>query len=292
MLLNKKLHLLQSKSTSKPVTWCKHALLAAIVLAPSNHLLAGPYASSTDSTHAIDGGISSSSDAFVGWAESVEDVYITSSGSGDANNALGEYNSSLLSLGDLDAAAIANGDTPGSITLAFDGFRNGEGWDFAVFENGFTFDGGLFAELAYVEVSSDGINFARFDSISLNTEANGPGFGSAFQGFDMTNVYNLAGKHASGYGTPFDLEQLSDHELAIAGTLDLQNIQYVRLIDIPGDGSYLDSQGNGIIDNWVTTGTGGFDLRAIGYAYAVPEPSMFTLLAGIIIFSIVGTRRR
>jgi hypothetical protein len=44
------------------------------------------------------------------------------------------------------------------------------GYDFAIFENGFPFGSGSFyLELAFVEVSSDGKHFVRFNAIS-NTD--------------------------------------------------------------------------------------------------------------------------
>lgn len=188
-------------------------------------------------------------------------------------------------------------DQPGSITLGFSvNIFDGAGADFAVFENGFSFGGAnsLLAELAYVEVSSNGIDFARFDSISLNTAATT--IAGTFQGYDMTNVYNLAGKHASNWGTPFDLVDLSSHTLVTSGLLDLSAVRYVRLVDVIGSGPLYDSNGdmiaglsrdslgNPILDNWVTFDSGGFDylgLRtgAVGVlnASAVPEPSTWAL---------------
>ena len=149
------------------------------------------------------------------------------------------------------------------------------GADFAVFENGFAYGSpnGLFAELAYVEVSTNGADFLRFGSLSFNE---GPVAGSgAFSGWDTSNVYNLAGKHQSGWGTPFDLEELALSPLVLCGLIDLDNIQYVRLVDIPGTGDYVDSQGNPILDAHPTTGSGGFDFRlteGVAVLNAVPVP--------------------
>lgn len=249
------------------------------LVAPAN---AGLYSGPTQTTHAIDPAIPSNSALFAEWANAIlplgSGTYFAPRGS-TAISATG-YNC----LGDLDATQIANGDSPGYLTVTFPtGIRNGAGHDFAVFENGFTYGSpnGLFAELAYVEVSSNGTDFVRFDSISTNTA---PVQGSgAFAGFDMSNVYNLAGKHASGYGTPFDLAELANKPLVLSGQVDLNNIQYVKLVDIPGNGSFLDSQGNPILDNWLTTGTGGFDFRlpagqGVGVINVVPEPATLVLL--------------
>lgn len=202
-------------------------------------------------------------------------------------------------------------DQPGSITLGFDSpIVNGIGADFAVFENGFGFGGStsLFAEFAFVEVSSNGSDFLRFPSISLNTAASA-GSG-AFQGFDVSNVYNLAGKHASNWGTPFDLEELQSDTLVLSGVLDLNNIGYVRLVDVVGSGELLDengfpidgisrdSLGNPILDNWVTANSAGFDYvglstGAIGVlnVSAIPEPSAFALL-GFVTVGVSLRRKR
>lgn len=76
--------------------------------------------------------------------------------------------SDIVSLGDLDQKQIDAGVQPGEITLSFEsGISDGSGADFAVFENGFDNRGSIFGELAYVEVSSDGKHFARFESDSL-----------------------------------------------------------------------------------------------------------------------------
>ncbi|WP_334108090.1 PEP-CTERM sorting domain-containing protein [Methylobacillus sp.] len=178
----------------------------------------------------------------------------------------------------------------GSITLTFSGtIYNGTGYDFAVFENSFN---DTFLELAYVEVSSDGINFFRFPNYSFTSNPVS-GYGTV----DPTNIHNLAGKYKVGYGTPFDLDDL----VGIAG-LDVNAVSHVRLIDIVGDGSYFDSYPaeyggpNPIYDPFPTWGSGGFDLDAVGvihFAAAVPEPSAYAmLLAGLIVVPAVARRRQ
>jgi hypothetical protein len=251
---------------------------------------------------------------FVGWATGVVD-YSPAPGVASnwqtSSNALGAVtgdNMGIVTLGDLydtskltsvdatvqdDSYGFIGYDDPGEITLSFSsGISNGNGADFAVFENGFISNSTqkLFAELAYVEVSSDGEHFARFDSVS-NTSAQVGGYGT----IDATDVYNLAGKHVNAYGnswgTPFDLETLEDDVMVTNGLVDLDNISYVRIVDIPGSGYYTDSLGNPIYDAWVTYGSGGFDLEAVGVINAVPEPATITLLAmGVLGFA--GKRRK
>jgi hypothetical protein len=150
-----------------------------------------------------------------------------------------------------DIACLGNG---GSITLFFPHpVCDGPGADFAVFENAMDPN---FLELAFVEVSSDGVSFFRFASASLTAEIVGP-----FDpwGVDPTDVEGLAGKYPLGYGTPFDLAALPD-----SPALDKQHIRFIRIIDIVGDGGTRDSAGRPIYDPTPTTGSGGFDLDAVG----------------------------
>lgn len=148
----------------------------------------------------------------------------------------------------------------GTATLTFASpISDISGPDFAVFENAFN---SSFLELAHVEVSSDGVNFFRFPSISLTqTNTQIPGFGV----LDSTNLYNLAGKAPGGSGTPFDLAQLRRH----APVLDINRITHVRVIDVVGSLSpahrTVDSLGNAINDPYPTDHEfGGFDLDAVG----------------------------
>lgn len=224
---------------------------------------------------------------FFGWAVGWTD-YVRADGQqpyNDPDLALGPVtgdNFDVVSLGDLNSTQIGSGVQPGSLTLKFTdalhtaAIRNLPGADFVVFENGLVAAigtggagvGGVFADLAYVEVSSDGVNFARFPSTSLTAAPVGP-YGT----INPTNVRNLAGKHANSsgdsWGTPFDLSDLATDPMVVAGTVDLNNVRFVRVVDIPGDGSWHDSAGHSIYDAWQTTGSGGMDLEAIG-AISIP----------------------
>ena len=270
----------------------RNLAIAVIAILWTGSVRAGIYSGPQDTANSIDGAIPSNSPRFVEWANNISSL---ASGlthfapRGSTTISLTDYNS----LGDLDAAQIANGDSPGFLTVTFPhGVTNGAGADFAIFENGFTFGSpyGLFVDLAYVEVSTDGVQFARFPNLSLNTA---PVQGSgAFAGYDMSNVWNLAGKHAQSFGTPFNLDDLVTNALVLSGEVRLNDIQYVKIVDIPGNGAFKDSLGNGILDNWLTSGTGGFDFRlpvglGVGVLNAVPEANSIVLVGcalGICVF--------
>ncbi len=144
----------------------------------------------------------------------------------------------------------------GQVTLTFaSALANGPGPDLAVFENSFS---DTFLELGWVEVSSDGLAFARFDSITDTPDAV-----DAFGAVDPTAVHGLAGVYRQGFGTPFDLETLRWSEPVQRGLVDLDAIRWVRVVDIVGDGTAFDSFGNPIHDPYPTSGSAGFDLDAI-----------------------------
>ncbi len=161
-----------------------------------------------------------------------------------------------------DGAVLSLGDG-GTATLSFPyPIRNGNGADFAVFENAFS---NTFLELAFVEVSSDGINFVRFPAVSNSDTAVQIG---TFGAIDATEIHNLAGKYRYGYGTPFDLEDLKD-----ALGIDVENITHVRIIDVVGsiNPEYCSRDSRGVIinDPWTTPfNEGGFDLDAVGVIHA------------------------
>ncbi len=189
----------------------------------------------------------------VAWATGV-DSYLPGPGVTETqfmmpSQALGPAGTSTLAV-----VTLGNG---GSMTLTFDApITDGDGWDFAVYENGFA--GDVFLELGFVEVSSDGTHFARFDSAFQSTvtpSANASG--SAAQ------IGGLAGTYTVGDGTPFDLTALRNSPLVKGGTVDLTAIKYVRIVDIVGDGTTLDSFGRGIVDPISSGPTAGFDLDGI-----------------------------
>jgi hypothetical protein len=198
------------------------------------------------------------SSVFVNWANHCivnrgwQDVADTSLGRadvGDSSMACGQAGTNgVVSLGDGGSAIL---------TFAYP-ITNGPSWDFAVFENSFS---DTFLELAFVEVSSDGINYYRFRSTSLtDTSVQIDAFGS----IDATKVNNLAGKYRALYGTPFDLDEL----YGISG-LDINHITHVRVIDVVGsiDKQYAsyDFYGHVINDPWPTPfNSSGVDLDAVG----------------------------
>jgi len=291
--------------------WKSSLMATALTLVLATLAMAGPYSSpEADPTNPYDAGVpgflgGAVNPIFVGWATGVVEYAPTPDPTDPQQpsvaqqwrmpeKALGPVtgdNFDIVSLGDLTAEQIAGGVLPGRITLSFDApITNGPGPDFAVFENGGAWQGTIFAELGYVEVSSNGNDFARFPSVSLNTEL------GAYGMIDGSNVYNLVGKHANAYGaslgTPFDLANLAGDALVAAGKLDLGAVRYVRIIDIPGSGDFVDSLGHPILDVWPTVGSGGVDLEAIGVLHAVPEPAALVLLAPAALASLALRRRR
>jgi hypothetical protein len=188
----------------------------------------------------------------------------------DTARALGGPTGEGTANGSLDVVVLGVG---GSITLQFAGsLFDGPGPDLTVFENGFSFGGGFYGELAFVEVSSDAIHWARFAS-----DCHIPGPLGLFDTYDASLVQGLAGNApifanvvsnlidpfdaAVSGGDAFDLASLSADAAVVGGLVNLQDIQYVRLVDVYGDGSTLATTGNPIYDP--TSATASFDLDAV-----------------------------
>lgn len=222
--------------------------------------------------------ISKDSSIFLNWAnqckivrglQNITDTTLGYASVGDSLSAIGKAGENgVVSLGD---GGFAICTFPQPIT-------NGSGYDFAVFENSFD---DSFLELAFVEVSSDGINFFRFPAHSLiDTLIQTASFGLT----DATKINNLAGKYRGGYGTPFDLEEL-------AGTpdLDIQNITHVKVIDVVGSienkFATRDAFGNKVNDPFPTPfPSGGFDLDAIGVINQLSTTSILEIADFSLVF--------
>jgi hypothetical protein len=204
------------------------------------------------------------SSAFVNWAQTCK---VTRGYQNVANPALG-----YPTVGD-SSMAIGKAGTNGVVSLGDGGMavlsfyppvENGNGYDFAVFENGFQFiadSGYAFLEFAFVEVSSDGQYFVRFPAVSnIDTSVQCDPYGIS----DASKVDQLAGKYVFPYGTPFDLELLKD-----TPGLDVNRITHIRLVDVVGsiDAPYAQRDSRGVIinDPWPTDFPNcGFDVDAIG----------------------------
>lgn len=153
---------------------------------------------------------------------------------------------------------LSLGDGGRAILIFEHPIKNGPGWDFAVFENAFD---DFFLELAFVEVSSNGIDYIRFPATSNTQDSNQIG---SFDSLKARDINNLAGKYRALYGTPFDLDELSNYQ-----AINIDSITHIRVIDVVGslNEKYMnyDQYGNGINDPWPTPfASGGFDLDAIG----------------------------
>lgn len=209
------------------------------------------------------------SSAFVAWAtgctierglQQIDDESLGFAYYGAESDGIGKADNMVVSLGDGGKAVL---------TFASN-IVNGEGPDFAVFENAFHNAPHAFLELAFVEVSSDGEHFFRFPAVSAVPADSQMG---SFELMDATLIHNFAGKYEAFYGTPFDLDDLTDDVL-----LDKNNVSHVRLIDVVGNidpryASY-DSEGNAVNDPWPTPFySSGFDLDAVGVIHDVAHHS-------------------
>ena len=198
--------------------------------------------------------------SFVAWVsdciirrgyQQINDSTLGKATSGDSMDVAGKADGMTVSLGDGGEAFIALSQA----------IFNGPGMDFAVFENGFS---SSFLELAFVEVSSNGVDFFRFPSTSQTQVMSQIG---SFGAIDPTEVHNLAGKYQVNYGTPFDLEDLPDTNI-----LNKYAVTHIRIIDVVGNinerFASKDNHGNVLNDPWPTPfPSSGFDLDAIGLVH-------------------------
>jgi len=185
------------------------------------------------------------------------------------SNILGGPRGGGFSNGALDVLSLGTG---GDVTVGFDVvITDGPGADFTVSENGIVFAGGTFAEVAFVEVSSNGVDFARYPSRYVGPVGPQPAFGTmpfgTYSGLTgglpglaniVTNAIDPFDPVVSG-GEAFDLAELRPHPLVLSGAVDVSAIHFVRIVDVVA-GVDRDSTGRVIEDNG---GTSGADIDAI-----------------------------
>jgi hypothetical protein len=198
----------------------------------------------------------------------------------DPTRALGGPRGGGFSSGSLDMVVLGVG---GSLTLGFDvTITDGPGADFTVSENGFSNSSGVFAEVAFVEVSSDGLNFARFPTRYAGPAAPLPPFGTSPMGTfgglcgGLPVLANIGSNSIDPFdpvvsgGESFDLAQLATDPLVQSGLLDLSQVHYVRIVDVP-EGLHVDSFGATIWDHGGATGSA--DIDAVSVIHFVGDTS-------------------
>lgn len=209
----------------------KRGLVILLLMGSASSTLAGPFPGAAGQPGST--ALHMNTNLFVSWASGWTNYTVGGSVSNQFQNPSNAVGPSTG--GTFDVVTLGNG---GSITLSFDvPIADGPGFDFAVFENAFN---DTFLELAYVEVSTDGSNFFRFANQSLTAVPVPFLFGIV----DPTDIDGYGGKYQAEYGTPFDLQEMN----GVSPLLDLDNVNWVRIVDIVGDSNYTDSVGNVIYD--------------------------------------------
>jgi len=276
-------------------------------------------------------GIQSNDARIVSWAAGWQDYIQPDSSSGGychnnagqsdsiSNAVLGAPTDFTLSGTTKHVLTLGHGS---SITVTFGGpVPNSPGANFAVFVNAFLdssaalagrgggtnfvyFNSGtnlvpvargynfIWTKLAFVDVSSDDTNWARFPATYLNTDllfqATVPDSPQHWLSQNPTMIDGLAGKTVLQYGTPFSLSVLTNHPNVLSGVVNLNNIRYIRFTDVIGDGSTTDQFGNTIYSPYYDgtqlpalvaapdSTTDGFGLRGVA-TLTVPTPTITTV---------------
>jgi len=241
------------------IYFCKMVrYLGTFIFCLSQFILFGQFPPAADQVGTT--AIHKDSSIFVNWAKTAIIERGEQNISDDSLN-FAEIGEPVFATGITDNQTVSLGDN-GYAILTFDPpITNKNGADFAVFENGFPTQGGYFLELAFVEVSSDGVNFVRFPATSLSDTTKQL---STFDLVNPTDINNLAGKYVGGFGTPFDLE-----ELVNISQLDISKISHVKIVDVVGSIedslATFDAAGRKVNDPFPTPfPSGGFDLDAVG----------------------------
>jgi hypothetical protein len=201
----------------------------------------------------------------------------------DPANGVASAGSDGAGTGAADNSIVSLGDSGVAVLTFASPIRNESGPDFAIFENGFANPQDpemAFLELAFVEVSSNGLNYFRFPAsceADTTVQIGNTDYSNARQ------FNNLAGKYKSNFGTPFDLEELKG-----LPQLDVNNITHVRIVDAVGSmnsaHAQRDKDGRKINDPYPTPfASSGFDLDAVGVMHTDVASGLpaFALPAGM-----------
>ncbi|HEB53148.1 MAG TPA: hypothetical protein ENI87_07840 [bacterium] len=195
---------------------------------------------------------------------------VSSNTNGNAGGGIFQPSNALgAPLGSTDVHSLGIG---GDLVLGFSvPIVDGPGADLIVAENPFRLTSdplATFAEVLFVEVSSDGVHFARFPSRYFGPPVQPGAFGTVPVG----TYAGLAGQTpvlanqpgadpqdvVEAGGDAFDLADLAGDPLVRSGLVDLQAITQVRLVDVVS-GLSTDSGGTPIFD----PGAGSADVDAV-----------------------------
>lgn len=173
-----------------------------------------------------------------------------------------------------------------------------------------------FLELAYVSVSTDGVNFATFPNFYVG--------GDPIGSYDNVNypeyVYNLASKYVNEFGHGFDLSELefaynyakahydpetdsvinnsafsleyTKHILESFELIDINEINYIKIDDIVGDGSCVTARATRFTTRTRLPKAAASDLNAIGVLNQVPEPASTCAVFAVVSLAIAAFARR
>ncbi|MEZ5979177.1 MAG: hypothetical protein R3F34_13270 [Planctomycetota bacterium] len=194
----------------------------------------------------------------------------------DPLHALGGPTGGGLLTGSLDVVTLGIG---GSLTLGFDRtITDGPGADFTVFENAIGVQSEayltVYSEVVFVEVSTNGVDWARFpvdyEGPNATTgQYNGMRWGTyARMAGDVPTASNVLTNGIDPFdpvvsgGNAFDLRDLEQDPAVVAGKVNLRRIHFVRLVDCE-NGMWVDVEGETIWDNGGLTGSADIDAVAV-----------------------------
>ena len=189
-------------------------------------------------------------------------------------NALGGPRGGGQFIGSIDVLTLGVG---GSVVLGFGvTVKDGPGADLTCFENPIASGGtgDTFAEVVTVEVSTDGTSWARFPFRYVGPPQALPPLGTApigtFSGLcgSVPVVANVDTGACDPFdpvrsgGESFDLADLATDPAVTSGLVDLDDIRFVRLTDVP-EGTVTDAAGNTVWDNGGPGGSADIDAVAV-----------------------------